>query len=173
MRKLVVILIISCLFINIIGYHIIFYFWQQEIKLEMKKRVLAQPANKDENDFIFSLNDKAAITKLEWENDDEFSFNGEMYDVIETKIENNTLLIRSLSDKRETALIKKYAGINNENNSKSKSALLLKLISNSYLFTPVSNSLAQVPVKPSRILFQSQIIPSIISDVLTPPPQVI
>jgi hypothetical protein len=51
----------------------------------MKEAIRTQTYSEDETDFIFSLNDKQGIKQLDWEGDDEFSFNGEMYDVIERK----------------------------------------------------------------------------------------
>jgi hypothetical protein len=139
----------------------------------MKKALRLQANNEDETTFVYSLDDKKSIEQLEWEGNDEFSLNGEMYDMIEKKIENNKLIIRCISDKKETALIKKYEKINNENNSKSKSALLLKLVSSSYLATVNAELLIKYKPVPSIIYFQCEIVSSRPLDVLTPPPQVV
>lgn len=138
----------------------------------MRKLILDQPGREDENDFIFSLNDKR-ISQLEWEGDDEFGLNGEMYDVIEKKTQNNRLIIRALADKKETALLRKYADMSREDHSKSKSALLLKLIGGSYVVTPCVTFFTKVSAGTFKQFFQSQIISALVHDVLTPPPQVI
>jgi hypothetical protein len=165
------ILVLGCLFINIIGYHLIFYFRQLEIKSEMKRLILAQPNSEDENDFVIPVDDKSTMAKLEWEGDDEFSFNGDMYDVIEKKVENNKLIIRSLADKRETALIKKYSKLNNEGNARGKTALLMNLVNSAYVFSSIPDGFRESNLKPFKIYFRSCIGSSKTQEVLTPPPQ--
>jgi len=172
LKKLASILLLLCLLLNIVGYHIIFHLRQAEIKGEMKKFLRMKANSGDEIDFVFSLNDKKAISKLEWEENDEFRFNGQMYDLIEKRIERNKLILRCISDDKETCLMKKFAKMNTENNSKGKLALLLQLFSSSYL--PTSNT--EMPIRykpvPSIIHFQADPFSSQVRDVLTPPPQV-
>jgi hypothetical protein len=137
----------------------------------MKRLILLHTNNKEEELLVFALNDKKAVEKLIWEGNDEFRLNGEMYDVIEKKIQNEKLVIRCISDKRETVLLKKYEKINHEGNSRSRSALLLKLVGSSYLsgvnnVICINNNLALL-----HISFQQEIISSYRLDVLTPPPQ--
>jgi len=87
LRKLIIILLSFCFLLNITGYHIIFYLRQEEIKSEMRAAIRLQSYNAQETDFVFSVNDRRVMDQLGWEGDDEFSFKGEMYDVIEKKIE--------------------------------------------------------------------------------------
>jgi hypothetical protein len=137
----------------------------------MKKLLRLHANNEEQEVFIFSLNGKNNIEKLQWEGDDEFYLNGEMYDVIESKIINGKLVIRCISDKKETALIKNYEKITKENNSKSKSALLLKLVSSCYLATEDKEPILKYTPVPSNIYFASEFLSSQVLDVLTPPPQ--
>ena len=53
----------------------------------MRAAIRMQTYSEDETDFVFSVNDKQSMKQLDWEGNDEFSFNGEMYDVIEKKTE--------------------------------------------------------------------------------------
>ena len=171
-KKIISILLLFSLLLNIVGYHIIFHLRQVEIKSEMKTLLRLRANSEDEIDFVFSVNDKKGISKLEWEGDDEFRLNGQMYDLIEKKIEGNKLVLRCISDEKETSLIKKFAKMNTEANSKGKLALLMQLFSSSYL--PTSNTemiLGYKPV-PSIIHFQADPFSSQVRDVLTPPPQV-
>jgi hypothetical protein len=62
------------------------------------------------------------MDQLDWEGDDEFSFKGEMYDVIEKKIEDGKLIIRSIADRRETALLNTLRGHWNQNEKSNKVA---------------------------------------------------
>jgi hypothetical protein len=171
MKKIISILLLLCLLLNIIGYHLIFHLRQAEIKAEMKK-VLRLKANKDDEIvFVFSLTHKKALAKLEWEDDHEFRLNGEMYDVIERKIANHKLVIRCISDKKETALIERYEKMNTESNSRDKLALLLKFFANSYLPSAPSEMIIRYKPVPSIIHPQTDNLSSQVRDVSTPPPQ--
>jgi predicted transcriptional regulator len=171
LKKLLSILLLCCLLLNIIGYRIVFFIRHSEIKTEIKKLILLHANNKEEEALVFALNDKNAIEKLQWDGNDEFRLNGEMYDVIEKKTQNGELFIRCISDKRETALLKKYEKINHEGNSRGRSALLLKLVGSSYL-SGVNNVIClNNDLTLLYISFQQEIISSYRHDVLTPPPQ--
>jgi len=136
----------------------------------MKEFLSSSAMNKDIEQFIFPL-DKDLIACVEWEGENEFRLNGEMYDVIEKKVQGDKLIICCISDKKETGLLKNYEKMNKEGNSKSKSALLLKLIGSSYL-SEINNNvfIKNIPALP-HILFQSEIVSSWHYDVPTPPPQ--
>jgi hypothetical protein len=137
----------------------------------MKRLTLAQSYSEDEDDFAFSLNDKVALAKLEWEGDDEFRLNGNMYDVIEKKIESNQLIIRALADKKETSLLKKYSDINDGHSSNNKTAVLIKLVSDTYVSPSGTILVSDKKKRVFMISFQPTIISSNANDVLTPPPQ--
>jgi hypothetical protein len=139
----------------------------------MKRAIRMQAKSEEENDFVFLLSDKNAMKQLNWDGDDEFSLNGEMYDVIETRIENNKIIIRTLADKKETTLLKKYATMNRKNSSKNNSSLLLKLVSSSYIVTSNTTIFIKFSTGTSKTFFQSKISSSLVCDVLTPPPQAI
>ena len=171
LKKLFSILLLSCLLFNTAGYHLIFYIRQAEIKAEMKRSLLHSD-NKEVDLLVFSLNDKKNIEKLEWEDDDEFELNGEMYDVIEKKTQNGKLIIRCINDKRETELIKNYEKINKEGNSKNRTALLLKLLDNTSASPVTIELFIKNILKPAKVSFCSIAISSCYHDVLTPPPRV-
>jgi len=137
----------------------------------MKKATRMQKTSEEENDFVFLLSDKNVMKQLNWDGDDEFSLNGEMYDVIETRIENNKIIIRTLADKKETTLLKKYASMNKKDSSKSNSSLLLKLVSSSYIVTSSTIIFIKFSTGTPKTFFQSKISSSLVCDVLTPPPQ--
>jgi NAD-specific glutamate dehydrogenase len=137
------------------------------------KKLLGQHIDKGEEDvFVFLLSDRANIERLKWESDDEFTLDGKMYDVIEKKTDHGKLIIRSISDKKETSLVKKYETLTKENNSKTRTAFLVKLVSSSYLATSHATILIKNIAVPSTVSFQPQIVSSPVHDVLTPPPQV-
>jgi hypothetical protein len=139
--------------------------------MDMKELIRTQPDNEDGIDFVFSIDDKSSLAQLEWEGDDEFSLNGEMYDVIEKKTENNKLLIRCLNDAKETTLVKKYSKMNYERNTENKTAWLIKLVSSSYLFEEANNIFFKPVYRRIQTYFYSQNVFSLAQEVLTPPPR--
>jgi len=154
-----------------IGYHILFYFRQREIKSEMKKLLLAHPNKHDENEFVFLLNDKMTTRQLTWEGNDEFSFNGGMYDVIEKKTEGNKLTIRCLADKKETALLKK-ANDRWRENEKNNKALneLFQLLQTLFHHSP-SEELTFNDASGNNFYTFLESLPFQIKKIPTPPPQ--
>jgi hypothetical protein len=141
----------------------------------MKKILLLHNDNKDEELFVFPLNDKKALEKLDWEGNDEFKLNGEMYDVVEKRVENNNIIIRCISDKKETRLVKDYEKTNKDDFGNlpcsHKSSQLLKLVCSLYV-NPFSNNsfYYNKPLIKHRPVYY-RIIPSISPDILIPPPK--
>ena len=171
LRKLIVILLSFCFLLNFAGYHIIFYLRQEEIKSEMRAAIRLQSYSEHETDFAFSVNDRHSMDQLDWEGDDEFSFKGEMYDVIEKKIEDGKLIIRSIADKRETALLNTLRGHWNQNEKSNKVAdELFQLLQS--MFHP-SRTEELVLIKPlvHRMSFISSSLPSQVIKIPTPPPR--
>jgi hypothetical protein len=170
-KNLIVIFLSLCFLLNISGYHFIFYLKQEAIKAEMREAIRMQTYSEHETDFSFSVNDKRSMDQLAWEGDDEFKFNGEMYDVIEKKIDNGKLVIRSIADRRETALLNKVKDHWNQNEKSNKVAdELFKLLQS--LFHS-SNGEELVFIKPlvNKISFVSFALPSEVIKIPTPPPR--
>jgi len=105
LKKLIVIIVSCCLLLNMIGYHIIFFMRKAEIRAEMMRTIRQQRNAALENDFVFSLNGAPSALQPHWEDEDEFSLDGKMYDVIEKKISGHQLLVRCLADGKETDLL--------------------------------------------------------------------
>ncbi|HEY1872622.1 MAG TPA: hypothetical protein VGG71_16290 [Chitinophagaceae bacterium] len=171
MKKLAVIITSVCFFINIIGYHIIFYFRQQGIKEQMRMAIRLQSKSEEETDFAFSLNDKKGLMQLDWDGDDEFSYNGEMYDVIEKKVESSKLIIRALADKKETELVNNSNHNWKENERSNKTANELFQILQTLYHNSTSTEF--VCIKPPRYKFYYLLttLPSPLKKIPTPPPQ--
>ena len=137
----------------------------------MKKMLLAQTNSEDENDFVFSLDDKKTLKQLEWEGDDEFSLNGEMYDVIEMKIENNKLIVRCLNDKKETALLNKLKDNWRENERSNKIVNELFQLLQALFYHSKSEGLAFIETTRNNFDSPSEQLSYQIKKVPTPPPQ--
>jgi hypothetical protein len=171
MKRIIVILLLSCFFLNIIGYHIIFYIRQAAIRDEMKRAIRMQKSNRYETDLIFSLNDQQGMKELIWDGDDEFSLKGEMYDVIEKRVQGDNLIIRALADKKETALVDKASDGWKENDKSNKIANeLFQLLQT--LFHHSTEG--PIIIKPLRfgICTSAETLPFWEKRILTPPPQI-
>lgn len=95
----------------------------------MKQRLLHAPPN-DVLVLTFDRNERAGI---EWEEEQEFRYKGEMYDVIEQRYEGDQLIIRCLPDKKEKALLEAYQNMAQKNTSSPGQASLIKLLTTQFL----------------------------------------
>ena len=181
LKKLIVICLLVCFLLNITGYHIIFYLRQEQIKTEMRVAIRMRTYSEDETDFVFLLNDKQSMKQLNWEGDDEFSYKGEMYDVIEKKIEDARpndpvgqakLIIRSIADKQETALLDKVKDHWNQNEKSNKVADELFQLLQSLFHSSKAEELVLIKPSVNRIPFISLPLPSQVKKIPTPPPRV-
>ena len=141
----------------------------------MKKMIRSSLSKEEEQVFIFSLNDKIRLAKLEWEDDHEFRLDEKMYDVIEQKTENGKLIIRCISDEKETALVKEYEAMNkNEMSGNSPGSKTITLINLFSYYLPAENSLSFT--SEMNVFQASFLLPDNISKghkkIFTPPPQV-
>jgi len=174
LKKLFAILLIAGFSVQITGYHLLFYFRQADIKKSVKKRLHHNLDRENTEEFVFSLAGKKGSDMPEWEGNDEFRLNGEMYDVIEKKIENGKLFVRCISDKKETELINRYKDITKDDFgglSKKRASLLLTL--SSIFYAPVSISGYDIWSYPKQNNWFSYKCPLSFHtiEVLTPPPQ--
>jgi hypothetical protein len=175
-KKVISFILLVCLFFNLSGYHLFFYLRKQELKADMKEILRSSLMNKDIQQFILPLNNKGLVADIEWEGKEEFRMNGEMYDVVEKRIEDGKMIIRCISDTKETSLIKDYEKTCKDDfsnfPSRHKSALLLKLVSSLYVSPSVNDPFfCNIPlVKYMPICYR--IILPIPPDILIPPPKV-
>ena len=148
------------------GYHLIFNFELASVKSEMKAFLQTQKNHKDVVEILLT-NEQSK--QVDWEDENEFRFNGEMYDVIEKKIVKKQLFIRCVEDRKETALLNEYQKDNKRNSSNS---ITVQLITAQFIL-PNDCSLKQ----PEKIISQNFIhrsssLQNIASTVLLPPPDV-
>jgi hypothetical protein len=134
------------------------------VKSEMKAFLRNQ---KDNKDLIQIRLDKKELKHLHWEDEHEFRYNGQMFDVIEMKTQGESVLIRCIADEKETALLNEYQKNNNRNSSNS---LIFQLITAAYILP--AHFLLQQPEKIIKSHFRD-LSPSLqnpVSPVSQPPP---
>lgn len=168
-RNLVAILLFICLFFTVLGYHFIFYVQLTSAKAEMQKILPHIKDNAHITEFHLSAEE---AQNLNWDDDNEFSYKGQMYDVIEKKIQNGALVIKCISDKNETALLDNYLSNQRNTSGNQPVSYLLKIVTNAFVRSSII-----CPAIPEKNL-QTQFLPyysptSFINfPVLTQPPKI-
>jgi hypothetical protein len=162
-------LLLILLFFITAGYHFLFKIQIAEAKTEMKSRML-----QISDDALVKMEfDATQLSSLDWENDSEFTLNGEMYDVVENHTENGKTTILCLPDGKETALVAAYQQVQKNNpNEKNTSNIFFKLITAPFLPSSMVK-FQNIPrdTKNRFISNSSQLLTSI-RRILTPPPRV-
>lgn len=116
LKKLSLIIIITVLGYSQVGYYFVMRHFQDEQKEAIREKILAEL--KDEQLAVISVNNNQNIY---WEEEGkEFLLNGEMYDVVKTKIVNGKAMLYCINDKKEKSLIDNYNLITKNNSSSDK-----------------------------------------------------
>jgi len=147
---------------NIGGYYIWFkleqYNIQSEIRNDSHKKALTL--------ISIPLNDKSCIT---WtEENKEFIYHGEMYDIVKTKIINNVKYYYCINDKKEKQLITDF--IKKDSLQKKSENILQKVINNKYQTQPLKLIFYNQSIKLHFCMISSNYI-SNINDIHSPPPK--
>lgn len=105
-RKNLAILLVGALLFPIVISYTAFLFYKYQVQEEVKA-LLAQTA--DEEQFILlKFSKDEAKTKLKWEDATEFEYNGQMYDVIKSFENGDSIFFWVWCDNEETSLKKHY-----------------------------------------------------------------
>jgi len=173
LKKTVAIVLLFSLVFNIVGYRVVYFFRQREIKTEMRDyiRNMANRRSEIPGVLFFQEDD---LKRVNWEDDgNEFEMNDEMYDVIEKRVENGKTIIVCISDKNETALIKKFEKLRDQaqGSSQMKSNTILKLMFSPFFASDLSYSFVSSNQSNLQFVYPPSFISSINREVLTPPPQ--
>ena len=133
-----------------------------------------QANSQDEVVFSFAINAPQNEESPEWEEEHEFRYKGKMYDVIDQRIEDGQLIVRCISDEKETELIKKYEEILEKQfggRAKKRSVSLLKLICTPFTIPSAFMTSAIVRLLHNQYSIYRCNIPFVCRDVITPPPR--
>jgi hypothetical protein len=161
-------ILLTCLFFTVLGYHFVFRLQLAKARTEMKKAILNGTREKDVIQFAFN---KETAGKLEWENAEEFYFNGRMFDIVEQYSRNGCLFIRCIPDDLETAVVAEYLKTNRDRSNDKPLTCLIKLATAPFICPQLT-----APVLPEKSLdvhFRKDISPLclICFPIHTPPPK--
>jgi hypothetical protein len=122
---------LACLCFTLLGYHFLFHFQIQRAKSEMHSFLGRQKNHKDLIEFSFTAKQ---CSGLQWDGDKEFSFDHQMYDVIDSHTENGVLHIRCIADNKETVLLDEYQKLIQKNSVPDQpTSSLVKLIATQFI----------------------------------------
>jgi hypothetical protein len=105
MKRFAGIVLLMLMGYNLIGYFPAFYTMQQNVKREMRSALRIRQNRNELTTLSFALqNGKVNDADFEQLEEDEFSYKGEMYDVVRTEKTGNTITFYCLNDKKESRL---------------------------------------------------------------------
>lgn len=118
MKKYIGIFLLVCLLLPSAGTYIWLTFHKKNLKKEVKWKLIA---GIDKEELVLLKFSKAEVDKkLSWEHAKEFEYNGQMYDIVETKITKDSVAYWCWWDYEETKLNKKlnkiFIGVLGEDN---------------------------------------------------------
>lgn len=174
LRKLLSISILCCLVIYIGGYHLIYAVYRAGIKQEMRAYLQKNKDTRLGTYFSFAVKDKKITdTHFSWEEkDEEFSYDGKMYDVVTVAYHSDSARICALKDERENNLAEQLAVIHNGNHTDSEAGAktafhffsVFTMIQEPFYPCRTSFIIRHWPGSAERILLD-------LTEVTTPPPR--
>jgi hypothetical protein len=151
--------------------YFVFHFSQRAIKREMKNYLSSHLQDAHITMFTFSLEDQKDIG---WEGDDEFTINGQMYDVIQKKKDGNKTVVYCVQDKKETALVQHFLrNVKKEAPIKGKTGALTQLVTAHFILAEKNTIIAVINQPLVHCTHFIYFLSHNYSDVIEQPPQTI
>ncbi|MEZ5083522.1 MAG: hypothetical protein R2750_08740 [Bacteroidales bacterium] len=104
LRKITGILLLACLIAPFGGFYVFLQLKKKQVKKDIRLNLASFIGNNNLVVFSFSKED---IKTLEWKDNHEFEYEGQMYDIIESNIVGETIHYKCFHDTKETSLNKK------------------------------------------------------------------
>jgi hypothetical protein len=153
------------MFFFIAGYHFYFSLQLWQVKKEMKES-LATVNRSSLQVFHFTKADYANIC---WEEENEFSLDGSMYDLIEKHESNGVISITCIADKKETSLL--AAQLHTKQQSNNSSLIIIKLISIPFVLKDLNQSLIIINKTEKQFCSSANLFSSFHPDAFPQPPK--
>ncbi|MGD0711508.1 MAG: hypothetical protein ABR968_10065 [Bacteroidales bacterium] len=177
MKKILSVFLLLIFLFNLAGYFIVFKIMQCSVQQEMKNYLEKNTSNKETETIVIPDSEiTSPSSRIKFTDDDEFIYNGKMYDIISRKTEKGFTIFYCMNDKQEEQLysaLKDHIMHNSDQNLplKDKSNLIIKNIIKEAL--PDGNAHLQTFSSKNIIYYSSYnsaTHQSFIS-VITPPPK--
>jgi hypothetical protein len=168
LKRLISFLLILSIFCSLIGYYLIFKIEQFQVKERVEREILK---NIPEEELTIIIIPQDKMDQIKWtEENKEFKYNGEMYDLVKSIKRGDTIHYYCYNDVQETKLITILDKLVKEQSDNSKTKTLQKQTHINYFFQR-STSLLNSQI--STITFNDIVIhyKSIKRDIIPPPPK--
>ena len=102
MKKIIAIVILGLMLYNILGYYLVYLGLIYEAKSEMSERIEGSDFGKELTTLVFSIeNGNISDKDIDFKNEDEFEYKGEMYDVVKSETRDGFVYFYCINDKNE------------------------------------------------------------------------
>ena len=165
------VIVVSFLF-SLLGWYPSYYLLRKSIKREMKQRIAATKDDSNSRYFIFT-NEQYA--NLNWTEENEFRYDGEMYDIISEEKSEHGVLLYCFHDTRDSWLYDELTRQHDNNSANSGKAnnmqRLLQSVHIVYTVPERPELICQICSREFNFDYRRSYT-SHISDVCSPPPEV-
>ncbi len=174
MRLLSVILLLACLFVQTGAFWLLGWQQQRSVKKEMKALIRSNSFGQQTETFVFDLvNGKPSAASFYWEEENEFYYQGKMYDVIRQKVSGNKIEITCINDKKEKELLEELSSLYQKTGSNAGKSNSNNPVSFNFIF--IEPGLISLPAAPCTVTknfasYQASLFITA-KEILTPPPQ--
>ena len=173
-RKIFNFILLFCLLVYIGGYQLLYILYQKGLKTEMKTFIKQNRTVEFGTRFVFSINaGKVIDPDFKWEEEnEEFTFQTELYDVVSIEKKNEKVEIVCLKDHDENHLELQYREIQklNKPNSSKKTPNSIKFFSVFY-FQKQSSIDSQFFEKINKVFCSCSKLVSTTFEIKSPPPR--
>lgn len=176
MKKFITISLLGLMFYNIMGYYIVYLGMIEDVKEEMKSMINSlETADKIVLLKLPYSNGRVIDTSFNITSDNEFSYQGDMYDVVKNEIHDGYIFIYCINDTKEkyiTTQLNNYIqdNITDEPFRQKKSEGIEKNLIKEFIAKDIF-VLGFPPLSTNVIFIPQEILLSIKLDIDTPPPK--
>ncbi len=105
MKKAISILILGLMLYNILGYYFVYLGMIIQAKAEMKEKIDDSDYEKELITMVFDVSNGVILDKgIDFKNEDEFEYKGEMYDVVSSETKGGFVYFYCINDKNEESV---------------------------------------------------------------------
>jgi len=155
------------------GYYIVFRVRQMELKSEVQQYLKSHIDDRNVTRLQFPLQSgKICDERFKWEDEDEFEFEGSMYDLLNSRSDANSITFYCLRDDKENELLKSFSDMQEQQDSnKGKSGSFFQFLASLYI---IPQQTEVVPIHITNLVYYRNYNSFLLhrsSEIITPPPQ--
>ncbi|MCB0795822.1 MAG: hypothetical protein KDB88_13900 [Flavobacteriales bacterium] len=172
MKGILATLLLLALGFNLVGYHVLVKVQQMQLRKEVKQRIKIGLSEEELTTIVIATGEEG---RLDWKNDHEFIYEGELFDLVRSEtIADGTVIHHALPDHQEHDLITRYlANLKKDKNSKNRRGTPLRYQKVLLRLPPSTLRHAAVVLEEGTTdpVFREALYRSVVLDVTSPPPR--